>query len=389
VGDETNCQFYQFSWQWFLALAQPSTTNPSERVFETYRVLQPEGNDQCNMNGVTGRAAAARSLFIRLAKPKAATIQPVTPGEFDQATGEPLYDQQGNIVFYNVYYNPTECQATSNGYLPNTIEIKASWRILPGADPTYYTMQANIGSGPVTLGLVGFHLVINTKNHPEFVWATLEHATNDPDCTNPQSAPSGGWSFISSTCSKCASGCGSKVCNLVKCPNTNCKINYGTQQSAPPLKGTPTQVCRVYPDGTDPGSMTNGNNNDVNRFNINTLNQQITGANGFLGQLPSDNPMSVWKNYFMVGGLWTNGGVGSNVPNEQRGSLELANTTMETFFQKPQHNCFTCHNYDPRPPASNNPLEVSHIICSLLPTSITGCSSKLQIQAKSKHVTSK
>jgi hypothetical protein len=62
--------------------------------------------------------------------------------------------------------------------------------------------------------------------------------------------------------------------------------------------------------------------------------------------------------------------------------LELANTTMETFFQKPSQNCFTCHNYTPPPPPTNNPLTVSHIVCSLLPTSTTNCKSELLMQIK-------
>jgi hypothetical protein len=105
--------------------------------------------------------------------------------------------------------------------------------------------------------------------------------------------------------------------------------------------------------------MTNGNNNDTNRFNIETLNSQLAAI---LSQLPSSSPMAVWKNYRLISGLWTNGGVGSGVPNEQRGSLEAANMTMETFFQQPNRNCFTCHNYDPM-----QPLTVSHIISDLLP----------------------
>jgi DNA-binding PadR family transcriptional regulator len=63
----------------------------------------------------------------------------------------------------------------------------------------------------------------------------------------------------------------------------------------------------------------------------------------------------------LVSGLWTNSGVGSSVPNEQRGSLEASNMTMETFFQQPNQNCFTCHNYD-----QTQPLTVSHIISDLL-----------------------
>lgn len=383
VGDETNCQFYQFAWQWFLSLAQPSTTSQGNRVFETLNVFQPDKNNQCNSPKVTGKAAAAKALFVRLRKPTLATIQPVTPGELTQATGQPLYDQNGNIVFYNVFYNPTECEATSAGFKPNTVEIKISWKKLPAADPTYYTMEANVEGQPMLLGLVGFHLVVNTALHPEFVWATWEHVGNDPDCTNPPPVPASGWSFISKTCSTCAtSGAG---CNLLKNAPAACNVNaIPPKVKNPPLTGTANQICRVFSDGTDPGSMTNGNNNDTNRFNIDTLNQQI--VQGYLAQLPADNPMKIWQNYFMIGGLWTNGGVPSGGTDVQRGSLELANTTMETFFQQSPKNCFTCHNYVVPPPATNNPLRVSHLACALFPTSMTGCPKTLLVQVKKPAV---
>jgi hypothetical protein len=389
VSQETNCQFYQFSWQWFLSLVQPSTSSPGNRVFETLNVFQPDVNNQCKNLKATGKAAAAKALFVRLRKPTLATIQPVTPGELSQATGQPLYDQNGNIVFYNVFYNPTECQATSAGFKPNTVEIKISWKKLTAPDPTYYTMEANVEGQQMLLGLVGFHLVINTALHPEFVWATWEHVGNDPDCINPPPVPSSGWSFISKTCSTCPSSCGTS-CNLMKCAPAACNVNAIPKPiKNPPLTGTANQICRVYPDGTDPGSMTNGNNNDTNRFNIDTLNQQI--PQGYLAQLPESNPMKIWQNYFMIGGLWTNGGVPSTGTDVQRGSLELANTTMETFFQEPKkpqipQNCFTCHRYVVPPPATNNPLRVSHLACSLFPISMTGCPQKLLIQAKKPAV---
>lgn len=387
VAQETNCQFYQFSWQWFLSLAQPSSTSPGNRVFETLDVFQPDENNQCKSPKATGKAAAAKALFVRLRKPTLATIQPVTPGELNQATGQPLYDQNGNIIFYNVFYNPTECEATSAGFKPNTVEIKISWRKLTAPDPTYYTMEANVEGQQMVLGLVGFHLVINTALHPEFVWATWEHVANDPDCINPEPAPASGWSFISKTCSTCSSSCGTS-CNLLKCAPPTCNVNGKPPKiKNPPLTGPPNQVCRAFQDGTDPGPMTNGNNNDTNRFNIDTLNQQI--PEGYLAQLPDGNPMKIWQNYRMVGGLWTNGGVPSTGTDVQRGSLELANTTMETFFQQSPHNCFTCHQYVVPPPASNNPLTVSHLACALFPPSMTGCPSKLLVQMKKPLVKKK
>jgi hypothetical protein len=357
VGNETNCQFYQFAYQWFFAMTQPTGTS-GERKFETLNVYQPNTKDQCAVAGkFTGRASIAKALFVRTPKPKLNEFNSVVPKDIDQATGTPLYDQNRNVVLYYVLYSPNECQATAAGFLPNTIELKTSWRILKSADPAYYTMTATVDglpNNPVILGLVGFHLVINTQFHPEFVWATFEHVNNAPDCTNPQPPPAGGWSFLSSDCATCL-----KQNGVNGCPQCNFNV-------APPppfgITGPPTQVCRVYRDGTDPGSMTGGNNNDTNRFNIDTLNSQIAG---FLAQLPSDSPMAVWKNYTLVAGLWTNGGVPSGGTDVQRGSLEDANTTMETFFQQANQNCFSCHAY-----VKETPLLVSHIASDLLPPSI-------------------
>lgn len=357
VGDETNCQFQQFAYQWFLALVQPSPTVSGERVFETFRVYQPGQKNQCNTARVSGKAAAAKALFVRTLKKDDASVEPVLPEDIKQATGEALYDQKGNVVFYNILYNDTECQATSAGFQPNTIEIKTSWRIMNPRDPSlssYYVMTAvipSISPQPLTLAMVGFHLVTNTKNHPEFVWATFEHKSNAPDCTNPQAAPATGWSFLSSSCAQCLTG---------QCP-TQCSFNTGIESKS--LTGTPNEVCRVYRDGTDPGSTTGGNDNDTNRANIDMLNTQLVGPAGFLTALPASNPLAVFKNYYMVGSLWTDGGVASTTPNAQRGSLELANLTMETFFQQANQNCFTCHGYNPQ-----KPLDVSHIVDGLIST---------------------
>lgn len=359
VTQETNCQFYQFAYQWFFSLVQPAGAS-GELQFETLNVYQPKQTNQCAMTKKTGRANTAKALFVRVPKDATNSFDPVVPQDILQATGGPLYDQNGNVVLYYVLYNSLECQATAAGYLPNTIEIKTSWRILKAADPAYYTMTATVpgvSQTPIILGLVGFHLVINTQLHPEFVWATFEHVNNAPDCANPQPAPAAGWSFLSSACAACL-----KQNGVNGCPQ--CNFNQGVTPPPPPgVTGTPNQVCRVFPLGTDPGSMTNGNNNDTNRFNIQTLNTQLAG---FFAQLPAGSPMKVWQNYTLVGGLWTNGGVGSSGTNVQRGSLEAANLTMETFFQSGnQANCFTCHNYDPA-----SPLTVSHIISSLLPPSV-------------------
>lgn len=359
VNQETNCQFYQFTWQWFLSLLQNSSSEADSRVFETFNLYQPNQSNQCSQAKITGKKNLGKVLFVRTLKTDTGTFDPVLPEAISQAGDkDALYDQAGNVVLYNIWYNETECQATSQGFKPNTIEIKVSWRILAKNDPNYYTITATVpavSKQPVTLGLVGFHMVINTANHPEFVWATFEHNSNAPDCSNPQSVPSGGWSFTSAACAACLATQTPEQCAKATPP---CNFNAGVSSNS--LTGAPNEVCRVYRDGTDPDSTTN---NDTNRANIDALNTQLVGPSGLLTALPGSNPLAVFKNYFLVGGLWTNGGVDSGTPGEQRGSLELANTTMETFLQKQDYNCFSCHDYE-----KATPLNISHIITNLIST---------------------
>src|SRR5215218_8197560 len=44
INQETNCQFYQFSYQWFFSLVQPTST-AGERQFETLNLFQPNVNN--------------------------------------------------------------------------------------------------------------------------------------------------------------------------------------------------------------------------------------------------------------------------------------------------------------------------------------------------------
>jgi len=382
--DETFCDFYQFSWQWFLAQVSPSDPrNPAgDRVFEaTNRVVVPDGgSNQCAQNGVMGRAAAIRALAIRTVKPD--------DFEQTQADGNPLYDQGGNVLYYNMWYSPQECGATSTGFTTGTLELKTAWRVLATPDQTYFMIKATVpivsstgvkSDKQVILGLVGFHLVNWTSKHPEMIWATFEHKANAPLCAGTSATPANGWSLASSAAAQC----------LAKTPSPNGKLpaacasfdfnNPAKQGNVVPTSGTPDEVCQLFKEGTDSTPAVNGNDNAANALAIDQLNQALVGPSGLLSALPASDAMAVWANYQMVGGLWTKGGQASgpvppvpstqpgspNTASPQRGSLELANTTMETYEQGPTSavpNCFGCHNYDPR-----TPLAVSHIAGLILP----------------------
>ena len=98
-------------------------------------------------------------------------------------------------------------------------------------------------------------------------------------------------------------------------PSSKCdafKFNSTERQSGTPAPtGTPNNVCREYAYGNQDGKSVNGNDNVANLAAIKDLNDDLVGPNGLLTRLPKDNPMSVWSNYHMIGGLWTKNGAES------------------------------------------------------------------------------
>jgi hypothetical protein len=367
----TLCEFHQFSWMTFLALMNPPSAG-ADREFQNeknYPLLQAKGTDSCAKNTNQSR------LFIRNTKDDDGPGDDfVLPEDIKQAGGGAiLYDQNGNVVFYEVRFSISECTqdpAKTQFTDPNTTEIKVSYRVITEADkPNYVWINADINGDGTTganelLGMVGFHLVKSTPLHPEFIWATFEHKSNVPECqANPD--PNAKWSFTSAQCA-------GQLPNSVNAQE--CNFNIPPVPPNPVIAGgPPTPVCRVYHDG----SMKGDNQFDANVADIDMLNTQLVGPSGFITALNASNPLAVLKNYMLVGALWESDITqpSSNLAN-QRGSIQIANTTMETTFQmapnftpvaytgtsnlQPATNCFACHGYVP-----NNNVAQSHIFTSI------------------------
>jgi hypothetical protein len=383
----TNCDFHELVYQNFFALNLGSS--PAIATWPSSEQAYPaQGTPTC-----TGTPLAS-SLKHRLAKETpdanaarvraraAAASSGSSLDDIEQATGQALVDQNGRYVQYEIRVNPQLCQVitscqlyttgcvqgalnasnpqfsfpTGNGTtIPGVAEVKIAWRVmetcnLPDSpksnckkdDLTQFVVVPNVsvqpysptnsGSVTVTVGLVGFHLAQKTPNRPEFIWGTWEHVANDPvcpgsanaACVDPSKASSGvstasGWSFTNPPVSVCTgSQTGPQCANTVQ-PNAT-----ATQ--------TATNVCRQFPCGG--GSEAN----NENQTNISSLNGAVlTKVKG-----------SVWANYFLAGTLWGGGATVSGDPSvPNTGSVQLANTTMETYFQATNQNCFTCHNYAP------------------------------------------
>jgi hypothetical protein len=227
------------------------------------------------------------------------------------------------------------------------VEVKSSWIETAGlANPSdYITINATVptynpplsqanntqstqsGTKQVQLALVGLHVVGTTLGHPEMLWATFEHVNNTPNpqytytttsnTVGTQAADGpGGWTFSST---------GASPAN----PNNERIQPSGTTINA--VSGQtigPSDVVRINPWGTassDP-QFTN-NNTDIISINKNVLGLLAAG--------------DVRKNYIHTGTTWVLGG-GPPSTGQITGTTQMANSTMETFFQP--SNCFDCHS---------------------------------------------
>jgi hypothetical protein len=185
------------------------------------------------------------------------------------------------------------------------IEIKSAWKVLTPAEISsgkYFTIMATVyntpdgaaspGPNPVTLGLVGLHIIHKTRSAPNFFWSTFEHADNDTVFFDPKSNAA---------------------------PNTQTAKSPYTELNQ---DGTPhnpgVQVKRTHPINTaDP---------------INRYYRQLLGN-------------SVFSNYKLISTQWTTGGAPQGTP------AWVANITLETYVQdlsvpsgKTQMTgCFACH----------------------------------------------
>ncbi|OGU34484.1 MAG: hypothetical protein A2068_12040 [Ignavibacteria bacterium GWB2_35_6b] len=305
--------------------------------------------------------------------------------EQGQADGGVLMAQNGSLVYYSLAVNnvfaiyrtmqgatvppntsfPTtqanlnsiEAFAAANGLSPIidsealAIEIKASWIRSEGlAEPekfirakaevnTYDKSNPNDwvpnGTEIVELAMVGLHVVGSTAGHPELLWGTFEHFSNNPAAAYDYSRISGGnlnvpqnttgsWIF-------CANGAAAPF-NEMHMKMSG--VNNDHIVPVAPFTISPSNIIRSFPWGL-PGASANPNSEVISTNNK---------VQSFL------DPADIRMNYFQTGTTWTIGGAAPTGGNEV-GTNKLANTTMETFVQGT--NCFTCH--------TTNTTQVSHI----------------------------
>jgi hypothetical protein len=389
----SRCDFYKWSWQMFMWATSPQHPYGGKSlVFNSpvfYDVSPPGPPPNCERTFIanTGLAIKKFGLFRAQVNRKGVAIRLGPSGtiihpEGGQATGDVLMAQTGSLVYYGVHVNdvyayfltgnktggikpplttfpdnqPQLKQVTDYAKMhgktfPDSkalvIELKTSWiEVTKLARPeTYITLTAEVPvynktpkkwtptgkTQQVKLAMVGMHVVGTVKNHPEMVWATFEHVGT---------APNGNYAYLNSKN------------NLVTVPQNTagswlfCKsksagpFNQSHMQLDPSGNIVATPGNTISPSDTllnNPwGQGTTANNTDIISLNNSVVNRIPAG--------------DVRKNYVLIGALWTNGKIpGFDPANQvqQIGSLQLANATMETYFQFPTLNCFTCHSGSP------------------------------------------
>ncbi len=115
---------------------------------------------------------------------------------------ERLMDQtEYKAIVGNKWYSASVLGNLKSITLPTgSLELKSAWKILTPAEIAggrYYTTTATVyndakgdkspGPNPVTLGLVGLHIIQKTEAQSGFFWSTFEHVDNDTVFANPGS----------------------------------------------------------------------------------------------------------------------------------------------------------------------------------------------------------
>ena len=369
---QTDCDFQLWSWTAFVNAMQtdPTTKQPKFLSLPTY--------DDLKSGNALRAAIGPRTLTL---KPR--TQKPKSMGSFQQAgSSGVLIDQNGRAVYYATHMDVTYFQFTQTYFGPanyanaaptlpypiGATVYKTSWRIVAdGENPTdAYTTTATIdllesdGQGGlktsgqtqsgVRVALVGVHVVGVIKDHPEFAWGTFEQLNNAPDLPANLS-PKSGDPVSQQQFTFYKAGTPANESNVMPSKMT---INPQTQQISPI-----TNVFRQFAYG---GATPALRVTDIQQANAN-----------FQAKIPEESAKidPVFAKYNLIGTAWMLANTlkpgDGNMDAEAIGSVDLANSTLETFVQGQGVNCFSCHNTSGGSGYPGKDINISHIILSVLP----------------------
>lgn len=372
---EQNAQnpFDIFSWKSFVALNWPVDQNgvALESYLEHARTPLRRWQTYATLESLFGIPKSG-ICQDQIDDPKI-----LVTSEFIQAQGQPLIDQNGNYVVFDVRVNPEmekyirqnglntvqgqqqfknsgveidfprghyDNAETRMGGSVGALEIKTAWRIMDAqnqeemerflvVDGKIEIAAARTKDGvelclPVKLGLVGFHIVHRTEsgNGGDWVWTTFEHVDNAPYAETAR----GPNSIFSKPLFP--DGCQAMVnhdrkysffdSSCTNCESNAARVNLGGWKwtSQPPYAGAgirPPQVTRCW----KPSLGTRW----INR----TWQEKLSGT--------------VWQNYALSTTQWKGANKGQLFPHGEVPRY-LTNSTMETYIQTQEiGTCLGCH----------------------------------------------
>jgi hypothetical protein len=388
-----DCAFHQWSWEafvWATAIGKDGRAR-----FTTLHNV-----DEVGKTATAVATKGPKPLGLKPRDLKPAGARQTKPGDDpSQAGGGVLVDKDGQIVWYSTHMNDAYFnflqQYGGAGYAQAPASLtwpvgaavfKASWKVIPNGTPppgfyaekTTVPMLKNNPAGgimvdktakprPVTVVLVGLHVVGLTANHPEFLWGTFEQVQNAPDLP-PGMAYNSTDPVSNQNFTFYAANTPANACNA----NTAPKVTDSVKQTVAPV----TNVFRQFATGGAEAYRTQ----DI--INVNTAAQgEMVSMGTGKPPLPQE---TVWANYKLIGTLWIDActlqpGV-SQLEKQGVASIDLANATLETYFQGPQNNfnknpmanCFMCHNTGPSFAGSSKKypgkdINLSHALLDSIP----------------------
>ncbi|WP_271610877.1 hypothetical protein [Bradyrhizobium sp. CCBAU 21360] len=398
---EPDCVFYKPAWQNFLFAAQPTNGSPAFLSYPTIGdVFGPAVAPMFAAKRLNLLALAPRALkgsndpttdTPRVPGPNSATS--INAGVRQAGFAGLLIDQVGQPIFYAVHMNQTFADfvrskqlttkaavenADANLELPKgAVELKSAWRVVSkGNVPSnYITVEASVPtlkrngqllevdeSAPLrseTVALLALHVVFIPEGHPEFVWATFEHAdangTRDlAPAAASQPSPDNGLpggvdgpvkaqDFVLYKGGTLASAANQFLTDAIMASSFD-ERSQTFLSGGNPLQ---TSIYRMFPGSKSVGAGTDEDEDIVD------LNKSM--ASLFAQNAPNDPR----RNYRLVGAIWMDKperfAPGMKIENPAgmttddpaaivAGEDGLSSMAMESFTQNSFVNCFSCHD---------------------------------------------
>ena len=414
----TNLDFYKWSEQMFLWITSPEDNTIVLETPEFYTVSPPYSSSE-KRDLIPHNPSKTLSASVNIIK--------LDTEEGQAGSDDVLMSKDGSILYYITFVNdvyakfldgskkeklndsisfPTTQReldsivafAKSIGDTvrsPNTLtmELKTSWVDLAtiplDIQKEYITVRANVptydrssdkkwtptGKSQIkTLALLGMHVVGSVKGHPEMIWATFEHRHNSPNLTYNYVDENGKTkTVVADTGNHWLLN--SKSTDIVY---NKSHMNYENNTIVAKSNNTisPSNTKRINAFGVAYDNKAKPNNE--NKSTAESNSQIIAVNNTVRDQLIAGD---VRKNYIFIGATWTQNGATptgksysvkkkQTSPGVAVGTSQLANSTMETYFQygagkfnSNDASCFSCHSGSLAP---NPAFDLSHIYSQLL-----------------------